>query len=118
MYASVNWVSISWGKGLSPVGRQAITWTNAYSLSIGPLRTNFSEILNRNSNISIQENSFENVVCEKAAIFPRVRCDKADQSAQLDNNQKMDARQFEAADLKRYAIIILETWLFSLVIRV
>ena len=31
--------------GLSPGGRQAIIWTNAGILSIGPLGTNFSEIL-------------------------------------------------------------------------
>ena len=31
--------------GLSPGRRQAIIWTNAGILSIGPLETNFSEIL-------------------------------------------------------------------------
>ena len=31
--------------GLSPVRRQAIIWTNAGMLLIGPLGTNFSEIL-------------------------------------------------------------------------
>ena len=31
--------------GLSPAGRQAIIWTNAGILLIGPLGTNFSEIL-------------------------------------------------------------------------
>ena len=43
-----NWVSIDSGKGLSPVQHQAITWTNAELLSllsIGPVGTNFSEIL-------------------------------------------------------------------------
>ena len=44
LYASVNWVSIGSGNGLSPVRRQAITWTNAKLLSIGLLGTNFSEI--------------------------------------------------------------------------
>ena len=32
------------GNGLSPIRRQAITWTNADWLLIGPLGTNFSEI--------------------------------------------------------------------------
>ena len=32
IYASVNWVSISSGNGLSPVRRQAITWTIAVAL--------------------------------------------------------------------------------------
>ena len=37
--------SIGSGSRLSPVRRQAITWTKADVLSIGPLGTNFSEIL-------------------------------------------------------------------------
>ena len=44
MYGSVNWVSIGSGHGLSPVRRQAITWTNADLLSNGPIVTDFSEI--------------------------------------------------------------------------
>ena len=36
--------SIGSGNGLSPVRRQAISWTNVDLLSIGPLRTNFREI--------------------------------------------------------------------------
>ena len=43
-YTSVNWVIIGSGNGLSPVWRQAITWTKADLLSIGLLGTNFSEI--------------------------------------------------------------------------
>ena len=60
--------------GLSPDRSQAIIWTNAGILLIGPLGTNFSEILNRNSNIFIQENAFENVVCETAAILSWPQC--------------------------------------------
>ena len=41
----MSWVSIGSGNGLAPVGRQAITWNNAALLLIGPLGTNFSEIL-------------------------------------------------------------------------
>ena len=44
--------------GLSPGWRQAIIWTNAGILVIGPLGTNFSEI----SYIFIEENVIENVV--------------------------------------------------------
>ena len=44
LYASVNWVIMCSCNGLSPVRRQAITWTNAGSLSIGLLGTNFCEI--------------------------------------------------------------------------
>ena len=43
-YASVNWLSLGSGNGLSPVRRQAITWTNADLLSIRPLERNLSEI--------------------------------------------------------------------------
>ena len=40
----MNWVSIGSDNGLSPVRRQAITWTNADLLSIALLWTYFSEI--------------------------------------------------------------------------
>ena len=56
------------GNGLSPGRRQAITWTNAGILLIGPLGTNFSEIL-----IGIQ-NAFESVVCEMASMLSRPQC--------------------------------------------
>ena len=45
IYASLNWVIIGSDNGLSPVRRQAIIWTNAGILLIGPLGTNVSEIL-------------------------------------------------------------------------
>ena len=43
------------GNGLSPVRRQAITWTNAFLLSIRPLRTNFSEIWIKIQNFSLRK---------------------------------------------------------------
>ena len=59
--------------GLPPDRRQAIIWTIAGILLIGPLRTNFSEI-----SIEIltfkKKNAFESVVCETAAILPRPQC--------------------------------------------
>ena len=45
IYASATWTIIGSDNGLSPVRRQDIIWTNAGILSIGPLGTNFSEIL-------------------------------------------------------------------------
>ena len=60
--------------GLLPDRRQAIIWTSAGILLNGPLQTNFSEILNWNSNIFIQENAVENVVCEMAAILSQPQC--------------------------------------------
>ena len=56
---------------LSPGRRQAIIWTNDGILLIGPLETNFSENFKQNSHIFIQENAFENIVCEMAAILSR-----------------------------------------------
>ena len=43
LYASVNWVNIDSGYGLSPIRRQAITWISDGLLSIGLLGTSFSE---------------------------------------------------------------------------
>ena len=52
--------------GPSPGRRQAIIWTNAGILLIGHF--------NRNSNIFIDENTFENVVCEMLSILTRPQC--------------------------------------------
>ena len=72
-YMSVNWIGISPGNGLSPVRRQAITWTSDGLLSIEPLGTNFSEIWMEIQKIYIHENAFKNVVCKMAAIVFRVQ---------------------------------------------
>ena len=56
--------------GLSPSRRQAIIWTNAGILLIGPLGTNFGEI-SIEIQTFIQENAFESVVCKKVAILSR-----------------------------------------------
>ena len=48
--------------GLSLSRRQAIIITNAGMLLIGPLGTNFSEILIEINTFFIHENAFENVV--------------------------------------------------------
>ena len=45
IYASVQHITIASDNGLSPVRHQAIIWRNAGILLIGPLGTNFSEIL-------------------------------------------------------------------------
>ena len=57
--------------GLSPGRHQAIIWTNPGTL-MNKLQWNF----NRYSNIFIQENAFENVVCEMASILPQPQCVK------------------------------------------
>ena len=68
-----NLTIIGSDNGLSPGRRQAIIWTNAGILLIGPLETKFSEI---NSYVFMHENAFENVVCEMAAILSRPQCVK------------------------------------------
>ena len=71
----MNWVNIGSGSVLSPVRRQAITWTNAVWLSIRPLgiRSKFHWNLNQNTKPSIHENALENAVSEITAILPRWR---------------------------------------------
>ena len=58
------------GNGLSPGRHQTIIWTKAGILIIGPLGTNV------NSNIFIQEDAFESVVCEMAAMLFWLQCVK------------------------------------------
>ena len=53
---------IDWDNGLSPGQFRAIIWTNAAILLIGPLGTNFSEIIIKIYLFFIQENAFENAV--------------------------------------------------------
>ena len=70
----MNWVSIGSDNSLSPVRRQAITWTNADLLTIGTLGTKFSEIeikIQTFSFTSVHKNAFGNVVCETATILSR-----------------------------------------------
>ena len=56
----MKWISIGSGNGLSPARCQAIIWTNAELLSIGPLGTNFSQIV-----IVIQTFSFKKMSSAK-----------------------------------------------------
>ena len=58
--------------GLSPGRRQAIMWTNAGILLIGPLGTNFSEILSEIRTFSFKKMHLENIVNEMAAILSRL----------------------------------------------
>ena len=45
LHVSMDWAIIGSGNGLSPIQRQAITWTNAALLWIGLLGSNFCEFL-------------------------------------------------------------------------
>ena len=60
--------------GLSPGRRQAIIWTNAGTLLIGPLGKKRQWNFYRNSSILFQETVFESVVCELVAILTRHQC--------------------------------------------
>ena len=66
---SLSWVSVGSGNGLLPVHRQAIAWTNAGLLSLGPPGTNFSEIRIEMQNFSLIRNAFENVICQIGCHF-------------------------------------------------
>ena len=59
-----NLTIIGSDNGLSPGRRQAITGTNVGILLIGPLGTNFREML-------IEIRTFENVIWKMAAILSR-----------------------------------------------
>ena len=61
-----NWFT---DNGLSPVRRQAVIWTNAGILLIGPLGTNFSEIL-----IGIQTFSFKKLHLKTSSAKWRLFC--------------------------------------------
>ena len=68
--------------GLSPGWRQAIIWTNAGILLIGPFGTNFSE--NWIEIIIIEENAFKNVVCKMVVISPWPQYDEFQSDAFLE----------------------------------
>ena len=69
--------------GLSPGWRQAIIWTNVGILLIGPLATNFSEILIEIHTFSFQKNVLQNVVWKMAAILSQPQCDNIPQTCSL-----------------------------------
>ena len=65
VYAPVNWVIIGSGNGSAPVWHQAITWTNADFLPIGPLGTNLIDICIKIQNFLSRKflgNAFQSVV--------------------------------------------------------
>ena len=70
----MNWVIIGSGNGLSPVRRQAITWTNADLLLIGPFGTNFNEI-----RIEIQNFSFTKMHLKRLSAKWRPFCPGGDE---------------------------------------
>ena len=83
-----NLTIIGSDNGLSPERPQAIIWTKAGILLIGPLgklQWNF----NRNSNIFIEENTFENVVCEMLFISSWPQCVKENRHLKKKLAQKL-----------------------------
>ena len=62
--------------GLLPGRCQAIIWTNAGILLIGPWGTNFSKILFKIQTFSLKKNTFGNVVCEMFSISSQPHCVK------------------------------------------
>ena len=74
IYASVNWISIDSGNGLSPIRGQVITWTSAHLPSIEPLGTNFSEI-----RIQVQNFSFKKMHFKMSSVKWQPRCARGDE---------------------------------------
>ena len=72
-------IIIGSNNGLSLGRRQAIIWTNAGILLIGPLGTNLIEILIEIYIVFIQENAFENVVRNMADVLSQHQLFKKDQ---------------------------------------
>ena len=54
--------------GLAPSRRQVIIWTNASHIAKSTLMKKLQWNINQNSYIFIQENAFENVICNMSAI--------------------------------------------------
>ena len=77
MMSQMNYICISKltiigsDNGLSPVRCQAIIWTIIVNWT---LRNKIKWNFNQNSYIFIQENVFENVICEMAAILSQHQC--------------------------------------------
>ena len=69
IYASVNRISIGSDNGFLPIRRQAIIQTNTGLVSIGPLGTNFSEILIKIWDFSFMKMYLKYIVCEITAIL-------------------------------------------------
>ena len=79
-----NLIIIDSDNGLLPGRCQAIIWTNAGILLIGPLGTNCSEIWIEILTFSFKKiNVFESVVCEIAAILSQPQCVKTECSLNI-----------------------------------
>ena len=70
-------INIGSDNGLSPGRRQANHLSLCWNIVNSTLRNKLQWNINRNWYISIQENAFENVVCEMSAILSRPQCVKA-----------------------------------------
>ena len=70
-----NLTIIGSDNGLSPGRRQAITWTNVGLLLIGPLGTNFSEMLIEIHTFSIKKIHLKMSSGKMTAILSRPQCD-------------------------------------------
>ena len=80
MHASIYRVSIDSDNGLLLIRHQAIILTNAGLLSIGPLGTNFNEILIKIQDVSFKKMQLNMSSAKMAAILSRGRwaaCNRA-----------------------------------------
>ena len=75
IYASVKQVIAGSDNGLSSLRRQAIFWTNADVLPVGPLRTNLEKFKSKYNNIDWKMN-FEIKLNKMSVILSRLQCVK------------------------------------------
>ena len=77
IYASVNYTITGSDNGLPPVqGCQAIIWTNAGILLIGPLGKNFSDIITKIHTFSLKNLYLKVSSAKVAAILSQPQCVK------------------------------------------
>ena len=72
-YASIIWVIIGSGNGLSPVWCQAIAWSNDAS-QVHQTANKGKRNFNQNTNIFIHNIPFQNVICKVSTIFYSPQC--------------------------------------------
>ena len=71
-----NWIISGLGNGFLPIWHHDITWTNADLYSAESRRKYVSKISTNIKNF-FQENAFESVICQIAAILFKSQCIKS-----------------------------------------
>ena len=89
---------------LSSGRRRAIIWTNAGILLIRSLGIHFSEIQSK-SIIFIQDNAFENAVCQMAFVYSQPQCVKMEVMYQLNTYNSIIVLLFVPSNIQKDWVI-------------